>query len=370
MNTTIDQLLQAAREAGRVGDNFGSWCNSDTVQDFLFSPAYDAIPHAEQDALTAKLHAAFEEGLREHRRANGWVTRWTTAPKDYDTFATEHVSEEPFQGKTLREVLIDPDHVEYQTMRYGSGCHGTWGTNPRVEYERRQAEWAQVEGARKEHEAKHAAGLEWLKGLTIEQLEDLAYDRGQFADGEALQVHALSYSEARAALRAKRDEVAKVDRAKRWAECRALIPDGCILVDDGENRRTEHGAINRPSQVYYNVRTMGTAMTDPDPDRCDVLSSSGDLNRYKLSSLADDVRSGRLRVARPEDVPPQAVLDRIGHSKLKEIKRYEIREETTVWVGRAVFGDVPLVLDKEGHIVRRKAIHTEAIRRWHADGGW
>ena len=50
--------------------------------------------------------------------------RYTTAPVDYDGFGTKcHGVVGTTCGKDVRLVGIDPDHLNWQDMRYGSGMH-------------------------------------------------------------------------------------------------------------------------------------------------------------------------------------------------------------------------------------------------------
>lgn len=54
-------------------------------------------------------------------------TAYTTAPIDYDGFGTvtyDHDAGTDNRGLTIRKVRIEPEHWDWQTMRYGSGLHG------------------------------------------------------------------------------------------------------------------------------------------------------------------------------------------------------------------------------------------------------
>lgn len=55
-------------------------------------------------------------------------TRYTTAPVDYDGFGTqtERVVGRDKRGQDIREVVIQGDHLQWQSMRYGSGLHPCW----------------------------------------------------------------------------------------------------------------------------------------------------------------------------------------------------------------------------------------------------
>lgn len=58
---------------------------------------------------------------------------YTTAPEAYDGFGTktievvgDWVSKSNGQRKPVRKVQIDPEHFNWQSMRYSSGMHPTW----------------------------------------------------------------------------------------------------------------------------------------------------------------------------------------------------------------------------------------------------
>lgn len=369
---TADDLLSSAKRAGAAGDTWSSWANSDAVQDFCFGAEFEALPQTERDALTARFEAEFQAGVREHRLANGWVARWTTAPKDYDTFGTETLADggSDYFGKAVRQVLVDGEFLGHQEMRYGSGCHGVWERDPRELEAQRQATLAAEATERRAWEAKRTAGLEWLATLTVAQLEALIDDAGEFAAGDALPARALQYADARAALRAKREALELGTRATEWARCRAILPDGSILVDDGENRTGPMGRIHRPPHVYFNVQTMGVspaAFPHPDAKRHSVISSSGDVPGHTLAEVVELIQAGRLRMAKPEEVPPHSVLARLGHERLREIRRYEV-DGQVVWVGpAAAFTREPMVLDERGRIVRKKVVASTAAQRFHAE---
>jgi hypothetical protein len=80
-----------------------------------------------------------------------------------------------------------------------------------------------------------------------------------------------------------------------------------------------------------------------------------------LAYVADWLASGRLRLPREgEHVPPRPVIERVGQSRFKEIRRVDCADGNAVWVGRPLFG-APLVLDDRGHLVRSKSKVREAL---------
>jgi hypothetical protein len=303
--------------------------------------------------LIRQCEAAYTEGHREHLRKT-WVTRWTTAPSDYDWFGTATVADAgTWCGKPLREVLIDPHELRGQEERYGSGLHGSWAEDPNVEEARAQARYATEQAERAAREAKQAEGIAWLSTLSETELD-------RVTDGDmddCLDRYGIGWT----AVRAERDKRAQAraerKRSEAWAHCRPLIPDDCALVDDGdpggyyEACGFGYRRPRRDARVYYGIRVVEV---ERDAERSYVQHSGRD----SLGSVADVAHmlgNGRLRVAQPSEVPPQKVLDRIGHDQLGEIKRLDVAGRV-VWVGRARFSYEPLILDENGRIVRAKAV--------------
>jgi len=55
------------------------------------------------------------------------LTRFTTAPVEYDGFGTRTVRViGRDNGRDVREVEIDERHLAWQETRYGSGMHPSW----------------------------------------------------------------------------------------------------------------------------------------------------------------------------------------------------------------------------------------------------
>lgn len=343
---TTPDLVTLARAAGAADRSWNDWTASDECQTAINAH------EGPRGRLVRECEKAYAEGRREFLRKL-WTACWTTAPVDYDTFGTETVADAgAYLGKALREVLIDPRHLTYQRDRYGSGLHASWLEDPRVEEARYQKEIAERRAQQDERDAKRAEGLTWLAGLDDAELGRVS---GGGHDSE-LDAFGIGWTHVRAEEKRRAQLRLETARAEEWARWRPLIPDGCILVDDGfEGGYSSEGGFayrlpRRDACVYYGVHVVEI---DQDTARSYVLHTKA----TPLGSVADvayQLGNGRLRVASPDDVPPEKVLDRIGHDRLREIQRVEVQGRV-VWVGRPIFGET-LILDEKGRIVRAKAI--------------
>ena len=333
----MEKLIAIAREAGLANRGWSEWTASDAVQE-----AIETVDRLDTDAL----EKSFSEGRREYRLAN-WRVVWTTAPEDYDWSAWTETIEtiaESWHGKTLRRVAIEPGNFASQTARYGSGIHPTWEEDPRVTEQRSKD---RIECDRLEREAreeKRAAGLVWLQTATDAELEDF----------DTFESHGVRFDDVKTERKRREKEVAADKCAQDWNHCEAIIPYGATLIDDGEpSRRGTYSNIpGRSSHVYFNVKIVRS--WPDDVDHANVVGDGND-NVGSVQLVADWITNGRLRIATSkDDVPPRPVLERIGHEKLKEIRRVETNGKT-VWIGYALFGD-RMVLDEKGHIVKSKKI--------------
>jgi hypothetical protein len=339
----LDSLLGMARDAGRTGQYWNDWAMSDEAQDRIGDLT---LSRKDQNAI----EAAFAEGSREFKFSGGWRTVWTTAPADYDSFGTETIEEggAEWHGKKLRRVIVDPGQFDYQTSRYASGLHGNWDEDPRVEEARWQTKREQDRAERAAQEATRQAGLEWLTTATDAELEDenVVFERG------------LRYQDARAEQKRRSEHAADATRAAEWTRCSAIVPEGSILFDRGvASSRSQYGTIpGKPPHVYYDVRVV-RGWPD-DADHANVVGEGKDT-AGSLCFVADWITSGQMQIVSADDVPPRAVVQRIGHDHIKDIRRVDV-EGRSVWVGRPTFGDT-VVLDAKGHLVRAKKI-LEAVR--------
>lgn len=345
-------LVALAREAGAADRSWNDWTASDEVQALI-----DAH-EGPRGRLVRECERAYAEGRRERLRKT-WTPCWTTAPVDYDTFGTESVADAgEWLGKALREVLIDPLYLTYQRDRYGSGLHGSWLEDPRVEEARYRAQRVQELTEQATREANRAKGLAWLAGLDDAELGRVS-DGGRDSDLDAF---GIGWTAVRAEEKRRAQARIEIKRAEAWAALRPLIPDGCVLVDDGDEGgySTDVGgyAFRRPRRdaaAYYGI---GVTEIAQDVDRSYVNHARGQLG--SVADVAYQLGNGRLRVVAPGEVPPQKVLDRIGHDQLREIRRVEVHGRV-VWVGRPRFSSAPLVLDEHGRVVRAKAVVAAAL---------
>jgi hypothetical protein len=145
-----------------------------------------------------------------------------------------------------------------------------------------------------------------------------------------------------------------------------MIPEACVIVEDGRRRGSIRAPVQRvASRVYYNVSVIEVKQ---DATQSYVSCDTEVRGRCELGTLQDvceDIAAGRCRVAQVGDVPPKAVLDRIGHSQLSTVLRLEI-DGRLVWVGRRMFEYDPMVLNERGHIVTVKRVRDEALERYRA----
>lgn len=350
-------IAELARAAGASGRSWGDWCCDDVVQDYVGN-------RSDADADIDAWRAAFQAGEVEHMASQGWVSRWTTAPSDYDTFGT--VTAETcgnWHAKPLRRVLCHPHHAGFQASRYSSGMHPTWDEDPRVEEQRaaeRQERWAREDAERAE---RRATGLAWLAKATENEIE-------QAKDGDAVESRGLTYVDLRDELKRRADVAASVERASVWQSCRSAFADGAILVDDGRpGERGRWGWIpGRESYVYYGCRVEPHWAQVDDAERASVLDADGKC-AGSLLSVASQIANGQLRIVTANEVPPAPVVNRIGHGIYREIRRVDCGKRT-VWVGRPRMANSPLVLDESGRIVRARAVCEAAMAAYRSAGGW
>lgn len=349
---TTQDITTLARIAGAAGRSWADWTCDDVVQDFV-------CEHDGPDSDIDAWRAAFDAGEVEYRAAQGWVSRWTTAPADYDCFGTTTAELcGDWQGKPLRRILCHPHHVDYQEGRNGSGMHPTWSEDPRIE-EREAAErrerWRAEDAARA---AKRAVGLAWLAAATEVEIEDAK-------DLDEVESRGLTYEDIRDDCERRAADRADRARDAEWERCRASFQDGAILVDDGTpGQRGVYGWIpGQPTRVYYEVRVTGDWRKVADEA---MVEGVGHDRAGSLALVADEIANGRLRIVSPNDVPPEPVVRRIGHECYREIRRVEAAGRV-VWVGRT-HGYELLVLDSAGKLARAKAVVAAATAAFYADG--
>jgi hypothetical protein len=144
--------------------------------------------------------------------------------------------------------------------------------------------------------------------------------------------HGIEYRDARDEHRRRETERAESARAAEWDRCRASFADGAILVDHGTpGERGVYGWIpGDPERVYYAVCVIDDWAKVADDAR--VIDVAGELVG-SLALVADQIASGRLRIVRAAEVPPEPVTRRIGHERYREIARVQVSDRV-LWVGR------------------------------------
>jgi hypothetical protein len=334
-------LVASARIAGASGKSWHDWVMSDEIQDAI--AAAGSFTQADQDAI----EKAFAEGRRDRAAVHGRVI-WTTAPSDYDTAdATELEVVGDYFGKPLRKIALDPEGYQYQTGRYASGTYGVWDQDPIEEDRLAREKYARQDAERAAVEAKHQAGAAWLRTATDAELadEDLCWERG------------ATHKDVRAERQRRHEAAADEERTMGLGRITALIPEGATLIDAGAYIPPPMAGmrpVHRPARVYYNVHLVHGW-----PDDADHAKIEHGTGRRKetvaAAGIVDLLVKGQIRVAAEGEVPPAAVVDRIGVDRWKEIRRVAVGDRV-VWVGRATFGSEDLVLDENGKLVRARKL--------------
>jgi hypothetical protein len=344
MKTAV-MIADLARAAGARGDTWARWTSEcDEAQDFICS-----ADNAASDAAIKEWEAAHRAGMIEHMTASGWVQRWTTAPEAYDGFGTETVEAcGTWQGHALRRAAIDPAYLNWQADRYGSGAHGTWEEDPRLEEQRRAEQrerWRIEDEARA---ARRAAGLEWLRTATIDEI-----DAAQDADD--IESRGLAYMDVRDERNRRLAEMTERERVEEIAQARESVRPGSNLIDDGTpGIRGVYGWIaGRPPTVHYAIEEHGWG--NQSADEIMIRDSKHD-EIGSLAMVARRLREGDLRIATDADaLPPEPVLRRFGLERRADVRRVEVRGRA-LWVARERFGTGLVILDERGRVARGKHV--------------
>ena len=341
-------LTEAARAAGAAGQDWNRWIMSDEVQDVIMTR--DFGPNAQE-----AIEQAFTEGRRAKLSETGRII-YTTAPKDYDGGgAVELAVIGDFFGKPLRKIVVEPDDYQWQANRYGSGTYGVWDQDPIEEDRRVQAVQDKHRADMAAVDAKRAAGAGWLRTATQEELDN----------EELCEEHGATWQAIREERKRRHEETASKKQGDEWACATAVIPVGATLIDDGEYivpSMVGLRPIHRPAAVHYDVKIV-EGWPQGNVDRAEVHEAAGKGSSKSFGTVAhvaDMITRGKLRVAGPGEVPPRAVVERIGFDRWKNIRRVDVSGKI-VWVGRATFGSEDLILDENGKLVRAKKI-VEAAR--------
>lgn len=346
-------ILAHARAAGASGRTWGDYtCNDEELAAYCEDHAFDT------DAIAA----AFEQGRLEHK-ARTWVTRWTTAPVEYDGMGTEDLGPAgEWRGKPLRRVLIEPRSLTWQVDRYASGLHGAWEEDPNTadarEREKRER-WAREDAERNAKRAAALAELTTMETAHLQHLHDLDEPP-----------HGLEYGDVRDELKRRRDAAQERDRLAEIERCRALVPAGATLIDDGApSTQGRWGRIpGRDPNIWYDIE-IGYVYPHMSADDVVVWEQGGASARAigGLESVAEWLTSGHLRTPRDgEMIPPRPVVERVGRARWKHIRRYEIRGRVVYVAPVAYSMDDPWVLDENGKKVRGKLVQ-DAVAAWRAD---
>ena len=203
------------------------------------------------------------------------------------------------------------------------------------------------DAAQAERVAHRERGVAWLTTLSDDALKAL------YADDAACDGAGVGYSDLRAESKARGERDAAVARRAEWDACRALVPNGCILVDPGFCSN-EFGGRSRPPNVHYGVRVFswGGPHGAEDASTAVVAATRGDVG--KLQDVAGRVREGSLRVAAPGDVPPEPVLKRFGYDQLGQVRQVDL-EGVVTYVCQLE------VLNAAGRKIRKKDVVGAAL---------
>ena len=146
---------------------------------------------------------------------------------------------------------------------------------------------------------------------------------------------------------------AREHRHVEWKRCMAILSAGMILVDDNSDEgEIDEGYYNwrgprRNIKVHYYI-CVCNRFRGNDARYSQVWTKKETIG--SVTDIANMIESGRLRIVKPEEVPPELVLDRIGHSQLYNVRCYEING-MAVWVGRQQSTNELMVLDVSGCFV-------------------
>lgn len=348
-------LIEAARKAGAEGMSFSEFSSLDST--------IEAATSLDPEALDVPaLEVAHAEGVREYR-AKTWVSCWTTASERYDNFGTATV-EGPYawRGKELRRVIMHPAHANQQRARYASGLCGDWDEDPRIEEGRIRE---RIKHERQERDAlakRREDGLLWLSTLSDDEV--IGWDAAPDRDGELVS-RCLTWSDHKAEEKKRRAARAAAERAAEWARCRALVPDGATLIDEGTPgfHGTYGWVPGRPKDAWRSIKVEPHYAYKDDAEQARVVGEGPTPAGTYVGSLAYVaclIEKGKMRLARPDEhVPPRKVVERIGCA-WDDVLRFEVPGGGHVWLGRPIGSVESMVLDDDAKVVRSKKIREAA----------
>lgn len=347
----LDDLCKRFRELAASGKDLDNILFDDSVHEVYCELC--SLPEFNKD----KLEAAFVEGRREHRITSGWIVVWTDARADYDQFGTEELDCFDWNGRTLRRVLVEPGNLVFQRSRYLSGA-AYWDEDPRETERKIQETIAKERSEREEKERIRAAGLEW-----IQTVDEKNWHRNKDKFDDELRLRGLNWNDVLHEQARRVVEQEAIERSKEWERCRSTFPDGCTIVDPGNDayKAKFPDQPYGPSdvEIYRNVRVVPHWSA-----KDSVHDARVEDERHNfvgsLWRVADRLNKGLLRIAKEDEkLPPNAVVDRLKPSRLDRLVRVEC-EGRVVWAGRERFSYEIIVLDEQGRLVRKKSIR-EAV---------
>jgi hypothetical protein len=362
MTMNFDELCKRARELATNGANF-----QDVLFDDEIHESYCELSRS-RELDKDKLEAAFVEGRRIFRVSEGWVFVWTTARADYDQFDTDEIEVVDWNDKTLRRVLVNPVHLDFQRSRYVSGAW-CWDEDPR-ETERKIQERIAKDRAEFEEKAKlREAGLIWIRSIDLSYTDEDAFNT-------ELRLRGLTWKDLREEEKRRDEEAEAKERAIEWERCRSTFPDGCTIIDPGHNSIKGTHPTEDPSipgsdcAIYRSVRVVPHWSAK---DSVHDAIVEGDRHELvgSLWRVAEYLKRGILRIADPsESLPPAAVLDRLKPSRLERVVRVEC-EGRVVWAMREKYSwSRIVVLDEQGKLVRKKSLKEAAENAVRSKEGW
>lgn len=358
----FDELCRQTKELAKRGMSLDDILFADEIGD-----AYCALSTS-GELDKDKLEAAFVEGRREYRVANGWICLWTNAHETYDAFDTESIEEFEYDRKVVRRVLVNPRHEDFQRARYASGAN-VWDEDPREIAKRVQERIAKDKAEFEEKRRVREEGLAWLRTVDVAKFwtDENAFD---------IELHnrGLTWKDAREEEKRREEESEAKERAAEWERCRSAFVDGCTIVDPGRDaERGKYGPIpGTDCAVYRNVRVIPSyekGREDNAEDARVVDERNADVG--SLWSVAGRIQGGSMRVAGLDEcLPPTAVMDRLRPSRLDHVVRVEC-EGRVVWGMRERCSYMSIiVVDEIGKLVRKRSIKEAAEKVVREKAGW
>lgn len=359
----FDELCQRTRELAVSGMSLDDILFEDEIGD-----AYCTLSTS-GELDKDKLEAAFVEGRREYRVANGWIYLWTNAYETYDAFDTESIEEFEYDRKVVRKVLVNPRHEDFQHARYASGA-SVWGEDPREIAKRVQERIAKDKAESEERRRIREEGLAWIRSMSDDDLDSAIDDLG--FDG--IYERGLVWNDIRAEQKRRGEEKAAKEQAAEWERCRSAFVDGCTIVDPGcDAERGKYGPIpGTDCAIYRNVRVVPSYEKGREDNAEDArVVDERNADAGSLWSIAGRIRGGSMRVAGPDEcLPPTAVMDRLRPSRLDHIVRVEA-EGRVVWGMRERCSFISIVVvDENGKLVRKTSIKETAEKAVREKMGW